>query len=580
MASLWRRRLKHLAALHLRQIPCCHAVVQSLRCFKRSRYQSLGQEEGEEVDKRQNVNVVFGQVMMKVALVAMIAVTILCLVRTKTLSDLERLESSDEWLRFKEDSPIVLYLATVEMLICGSCAVTAAAMYQRRGHQMKHPEAMRCMKVELSKGGDELFGLGFRPSSDGLECLVVEDVRQGSLLHAWNCRSLEPSAEELVEEALGEAESTEKPRPLVTVGSAILAVNDVFADVGLMQQQLLTKSQVTIWMQKELREEVHPSDFDSGMFGADAQPADGGAAPPTTVGAEAPAPQNLPRFACVAMEDEEPQILTRWTICGLMFGWVTLLPVLLMQPHEERPRQQLFRQFLLKPCLLILPVWLLLWILDCVQLLFMFQIIHPFYYFMICHSFMPAILAWYLFTMQAADERVVLDQRRSRRIEAGDVPVVIEDPVPVLLKELIAINPIAMVGLGACASIPIVLCSLFTAFETRRLRQAQSYVNLIYGLLTVLQLVSMYVLYHLRFAQLPEMYLASVYFLVSLPCFAVWCTCLVCANHFAKKDLSLVQSQRLERAKELARKDLTLPTGTLVDCTEAITREFELIYTV
>ena len=59
------RRLKHVASLHLRQIPCLHAartaaagvrakpwaaagsawqVVRSLRCFKRSRYRSLGQE--------------------------------------------------------------------------------------------------------------------------------------------------------------------------------------------------------------------------------------------------------------------------------------------------------------------------------------------------------------------------------------------------------------------------------------------------------------------------------------------------------------------------------------------------------
>ena len=38
----------------------------------------------------------------------------------------------------------------------------------------------------------------------------------------------------------------------------------------------------------------------------------------------------------------------------------------------------------------------------------------------------------------------------------------------------------------------------------RRLKQAQSFVNMIYGPLTVLQLVSMYILYHLRFAQLPE----------------------------------------------------------------------------
>ena len=80
-------------------------------------------------------------------------------------------------------------------------------------------------------------------------------------------------------------------------------------------------------------------------------------------------------------------------------------------------------------------------------------------------------------------------------------------------------NPMAMVALGATASIPIagegtqrssdlmkcdVLCSLFTVFQTRRAKQAQSYVNMIYGSLTILLLVSMYLLYHLRFARLPE----------------------------------------------------------------------------
>ncbi|OLP87983.1 hypothetical protein AK812_SmicGene30728 [Symbiodinium microadriaticum] len=60
----WRKRLKHVASLHLRQIPCLHAVVRSLRCFKRSRYRSLGQEDGEEevLDQQQQVNFTFGQV--------------------------------------------------------------------------------------------------------------------------------------------------------------------------------------------------------------------------------------------------------------------------------------------------------------------------------------------------------------------------------------------------------------------------------------------------------------------------------------------------------------------------------------
>eukprot|EP00913_Durusdinium_trenchii_P015841 g14887.t1 len=96
-------------------------------------------------DKRQNVNVLLGEVLMKASLAGMIGVTVLCLVRTQgftedemdKLADVRVVDEEYEWLRFKEDSPLVLYLATVEMLICGSCAVTAAAMYQRRGSEPK-----------------------------------------------------------------------------------------------------------------------------------------------------------------------------------------------------------------------------------------------------------------------------------------------------------------------------------------------------------------------------------------------------------------------------------------------------------
>ncbi|CAE7393823.1 unnamed protein product [Symbiodinium microadriaticum] len=621
----WRKRLKHVASLHLRQIPCLHAVVRSLRCFKRSRYRSLGQEDGEEevLDQQQQVNFTFGQAVMKLSLVCMVAVTVLCLVRSGGEEDLDPRDTEEyERLRFQEDSPLVLYLATVEMLICGSCAATAAAMYSRQGHQLRHPaeheQSALFTKVELCKDPGfedcQLYGLGFRPSSDGLECLVVEDIRRDSLLDRWNHRSHDLSPEELVEQALGEEVAAVagegfsapsprpgagRPLPKVALGSAIVAVNDVYADVGLMQQQLF-KPRVTLWVRRE-DDGLHPSELDAGVFGAEVPPVATG--PVSTLGAVEveegapagglrPASSAAPRVACLAMEDEEAQILTRWTVCGIMFGWVTLLPVLLMQPHEERPRQQLFRQFLLKPCLFLLPLWMLLWILDCLQLLLMIQIIHPFYYFVFCHTVIPGVLVWYLFAMQATEERIVLDQRRSRRAEEKDASCdaamaplsVVEDAAPVLLKELITLNPVAMLGLGTCASIPILLCSLFTVFQTRRARHAQGFVNLIYGLLTVFQLASLYLLYHLRFAQLPEMYLAAFYFLISIPCFAVWCVCLACANHFAKKDLQLCESQRIERAKEALKASPTaageaLEQALLVDCTEAITREYELIYT-
>ncbi|CAE6944806.1 unnamed protein product [Symbiodinium sp. CCMP2592] len=566
------------------------------------------------------------QAVMKLSLVCMVAVTVLCLVRSGEAEDLDPRagpQATEEYerLRFKEDSPLVLYLATVEMLICGSCAATAAAMYSRQGHQLRHPaeqeQSALFTKVELCKDPGledcQLYGLGFRPSSDGLECLVVEDIRRGSLLDRWNHRSHDLSPEELVEQALGEEHAgggegggaspqTRRATPAkVALGSAVVAVNDVYADVGLMQQQL-TKPHVTLWVRRE-DDGLHPSELDAGVFGAEVPPVATTAGPVSTLGAVeegAPAggqPAAAPRVACLAMEDEEAQILMRWTVCGIMFGWVTLLPVLLMQPHEERPRQQLFRQFLLKPCLFLLPLWMLLWLLDCLQLLFMIQIIHPFYYFAFCHTVIPAVLVWYLFAMQATEERIVLDQRRSRRAEEKDASCgaamaplsVVEDPAPVLLKELITLNPVAMLGLGTCASIPILLCSLFTVFQTRRARHAQGFVNLIYGLLTIFQLASLYLLYHLRFAQLPEMYLAAFYFLISIPCFAVWCVCLACANHFAKKDVQLCQSQRIERAKEALKAtpaSLSISAGgealeqaLLVDCTEAITREYELIYT-
>ncbi|CAE7248635.1 unnamed protein product [Symbiodinium necroappetens] len=595
---------------------------------------------------------------MKLSLVCMVAVTVLCLVRSGGEEDLDPRDTEEyERLRFQEDSPLVLYLATVEMLICGSCAATAAAMYSRQGHQLRHPaeheQSALFTKVELCKDPGfedcQLYGLGFRPSSDGLECLVVEDIRRDSLLDRWNHRSHDLSPEELVEQALGEEVAAVagegfsapsprpgagRPLPKVALGSAIVAVNDVYADVGLMQQQLF-KPQVTLWVRRE-DDGLHPSELDAGVFGAEVPPVATG--PVSTLGAVeegrerhqvvdsqlqllsplllllagapagglrpaaprvARAPFHIPTPSSLFFlsdfflflrrlaspwrrlgeggwrgwaEDEEAQILTRWTVCGIMFGWVTLLPVLLMQPHEERCGAELFRQFLLKPCLFLLPLWMLLWILDCLQLLLMIQILHPFYYFAFCHTVIPGVLVWYLFAMQATEERIVLDQRRSRRAEEKDASCdvaimaplsVVEDAAPVLLKELITLNPVAMLGLGTCASIPILLCSLFTVFQTRRARHAQGFVNLIYGLLTVFQLASLYLLYHLRFAQLPEMYLAAFYFLISIPCFAVWCVCLACANHFAKKDLQLCESQRIERAKEALKASPAKASGGL-----------------
>jgi len=304
----------------------------------------------------------------------------------------------------------------------------------------------------------------------------------------------------------------------------------------------------------------------------------------------------------MSFEDEEPQILVRWTVCSIVFGWVTLLPVLLMQPHEERPRQQLIRQYLLKPCLFVLPLWILLWLLDCIQVLFQFKLIAPFYYFSICHMLLPAVLVWYLMQMQVADERLVLEQRRARQAEAGSsFPVVAQDPCPTFLRELISINPIALVWLGSSAAAPLLLVSLLTPMQTARGKLAQGYVNIIYGPCVFLQVAFAWFIQQIRFIDLPRVYLASIGFLLSVPCFAVWCLCLVCASRYGRQDLALVERQRRERAKEAAgpaaaQFATTTPESAasaaeagetpstasseadLIDCTEAMHHEYELIY--
>ncbi|CAK0832282.1 unnamed protein product, partial [Prorocentrum cordatum] len=62
-------------------------VKTSLRCLKRGRYESLGEDEdGEGVaaqDQRQNLNRTVGQVLVKVALVLLVLVTVLVMYRSK-----------------------------------------------------------------------------------------------------------------------------------------------------------------------------------------------------------------------------------------------------------------------------------------------------------------------------------------------------------------------------------------------------------------------------------------------------------------------------------------------------------------
>jgi len=706
--SSCRKTLKQLVAHHVRQCPCLLALIPQMPCRRRSEsYRTLGQDEEESgvqvTDDRQVVNKRYGQVMVRLAILLAVGVTIKATMNSSQIrmanAEKEHVANSPAKAEvpltreqeFHRDAPVVLYMAVIEILASGACALTASMMYLRRRHSLQHPSEStgrtrnKYLKVQLEKDvgteDQKLYGLGFRPSSDGLECLLVESIRRGSLVDKWNMRVPLPSAEAILEEALGDGLSAAHAEPQrdditgigprldanntsamggarttivglpprnsrVHPGCAIVAVNDVCADVGMMQAQLM-KPKVTLWVQSnishasqiedELLEAQSPEAEDTSGSTVSGSTADsatvvgrpvaevrdegrgdietaGPAAGPSVApgdlssnvisfpqilaileGSVAPSP---PRCACMALEDEAPQILTRWCACSLIFGWVTLLPVLLMQPHEERPRQQLFRQFLLKPALLVLPLWLLLWFVDCLQLLFEYEIMSPFAYFGIVHMFLPAVLVWYLFQMQAADDEVVLEQRRVREKEAGSGLIsVVEDPTPTILKELVMMNPVALVWLGCCCAIPLVAVSLLTPMNTARGRMAQGYVNIIYLPMVFLQSAALYTLYHLAFLDMTRMYLEGVVALFTIPCFAVWCFCVLCASRYGRADLALARQQRLERGREaLARSQINMdglssasgsgpgqpanekPAREVVDCSEAYHREFELIF--
>lgn len=659
----WRRRFKGLVVSHLQQVPCLLQGFKALPCykyFKKSRYRQLGDEEEEDddsaEDESQSLNSSFGRHMTRIAVVVFVITAIKTSQNSKGRDPLTyQSEQEIQEQEFQRNVSIALYLAVLEILACGASASTAAALYSRRRLARKHPteneaERNRYIEVKLQKAGTDTaptYGLGFRPSSDAAEVLIVEHIRPDSAMDKWNKSSrlrttptdtAQPNAPHFVgnsdeteeqgaedgssavtpdtgstearqaqgvEQDLEGGQDTPEVRtqryPKVFPGCSLVAVNDVFADVGMMQLQLLQPS-VTLWFRKDIEiapvfltnpdyqeyQEQQQQQMQGGRPGNDGRPN------PDTIGrvqvvAIAPGilsivttPLPEPKCACVALEDEEQQTLTRWAVCSLIFGWVTLLPILFMQPHEERPRQHQFRQFLLKPSLLVLPIWIIMWILDCIQLMIGWQIIRPLYYFAICHMVLPGILVWHMFQMQKADEQIVLEQRQARKTEmannqtAGPVtPFVCEDPAPILLKELVTSNPITLVWLGAWVSIPLIISSLLTPLKTARGRMAQGYINLIYLPMVFFQAAVLMVVYQVRFIDLPKMYLASFGLLLSLPCFLVWCFCLVCAAQYGRADLTLARKQRIERAREACGEPLA-PGGQIVDCHESQMREYDM----
>lgn len=662
-----KRRMKHFIGQHIRQVPCLDAVVRAipdkLRFWRRRRYQTLGQgedEDGTEVgDQRQDLNYKCGSVLVKLGFFFLIAVTVLCLMQTETYGkDLANATawSDEEWneAQFLRDAPLLMYVGACELLICGACAQTAANLYTRRRHALKHPQEFeeehkkKYVKIDLKKdryrNESQLYGLGFRVSTDGLEVLIVDDIRTGSLLDLWNKKHTR-SRNTASSSGAGEGGMTENASASEVVfrGAAVVAVNNVSADIGMMQVELM-KPSVSLWVRSEM---FHASQLEDEVLADDPEPAlednsqeqnaggqkigkptqglpsleDGeDERPGPTFGEECEDPSANeviglhseveatagPRCACLAYEDEEPQILTRWLVCSIVFGWVTMLPVLLMQPHESRPRQQLFRQYLLKPCVLIMPLWGIAWSLDCIEVFFEYMIFSPFFYFLVIHMVFPAVIVWFLMKLQAADERLVLEQRKSREGEAKKEnkvlqPSAVEDPSPTLIKELLCVNPIALVLLGILASIPIVASSLLTPMKTERAKMAQGFLHLVYTPMIMLQLFTISILRNVAFVKLPGFYITGFSILLSAPCFIVWCVCLACASRYGQQDMALVQRQRQERAKKVAEEaNKALPgasqnpfsdveagpnqgretsVSNLIDLTEAMHRENELIFT-
>ncbi|CAK0905259.1 unnamed protein product [Prorocentrum cordatum] len=136
---------------------------------------------------------------------------------------------------------------------------------------------------------------------------------------------------------------------------------------------------------------------------------------------------------------------------------------------------------------------------------------------------LPSVLVWYLFQMQAADESLVLEQRRSRAAEAPySVGVAIEDPLPTLLKELLVTNPVVLVVLGCCAAIPILLSNAMVTLKTERGRMAQTHLTLTYLPMVLFQLGFLFVLSTVDFLDLPAFYLTGGVYLVSAPCLLTW----------------------------------------------------------
>jgi len=592
-------------------------------CFRRcrsTRYQSLAEDE-EASDHKQIKADFVGIIMMFVSLVLFVLLLI------KFSLGLGKLDVMDEYTR---NLPLILYATILEILICGASARTAALLYRQRRHVVKHPNEINS-NVYVRVGPvtrtnlRTSWGFTYRPSNDGLEALIVEDVYTNSTVSIWNSQLNEERARDL-ENKVGKAilshsnelkearefglevenkenipnKSNKYDDDLVEVdlrvkagqpdeiqpkekvrlysGYAIIAVNDVHGDVGLMQQELLTADTVTLYCHCHLadptldeRDEIYDENVNPVSLGA------------TTVVPSTTGEVNH-KVSCAGLEDEEPQMMLRWLICSFAFGWVSLLPVMLVDPHPLRPRQRLFREVMLPACCLIIPIWVGLWVLDVVSILLHKEFIPVFWYYVGLHMGLAGLIVFLAMRLQQKDLEIVDGQREQRRKEVAEGDgeksakvrdFICEDAPPTLLRELLISNPVAIVFIGSLVAFPLFISQILFPLKSARGKLAQTYICISFGILSVLQGATVWFLWQITFENLPRLYLAGFGVLIWYPFFIGYCCCLVFSGHYAKRDLNLIKKQRKERAAEYG-----VSGPGMVELMETRSKEWELVFSM
>lgn len=566
------------------RVPCFASIFPRICSARRNRYSTVTQLEdnsgGKVDDDRQQCGLVVGLWVLRFSVVYGIGATIVLTVRGTSV-DLPTAPNKTDHVELF----LLLFMVFTEFFLCGVCARSIATVYKRRAYALQHPSGLEptapyynkvMLEKRRGKEKHQLYGLNFQVSVNGDEFLMVESVQPGSLLDQWNNHSIERSTEQLMEEAWGD--SVDVPSSHVEVreaaipdassckihlGDKIVAVNHVSADIGSMQAELL-QPKVTLWVLREDDASFSDQEFPEIQGSLDTTTpvsSPTSVTPPVRIGGsesdgasesgDSNGEAKGPYFACICLEDEVPLMPVQWTLCSLLLGWITLLPVLFMHPHEERPRQQIFRQYLLKSSILVTLIWLIFLILGLVGEIFNFQLISPFLHMIVCQMVLPAILVRCIFKMQKVDEQLVLHARETRRAEAKSsdtMPMCAEDPSPVFLKELIVMNPLALSLIGVYVSIPILVYSFLNPLATERGKMVQGHLHVLYIPLAFLQGIIICSVYDADFNNLIEYYSACLLCIFSIPSLMMWSLFAVFTWRHNGHDVELVKRQRRERA--------------------------------